>query len=244
MPIPKPNTGEKQDEFIERCMGNDIMKEDFPDNKQRLAVCFKQWRGEDSLDIEIERRNVSLTEFRLSEEKQPKIIGHAAMFNQLSEPLFDFREKIAPGAFKKSLKQDDIRALFNHDANYPLGRNKSGTLKLKEDNEGLYIEIDPPNTTWAKDLQESIRRGDISQMSFGFTVVKDNWEHIQGKESIRTLQEVKLYDVSPVTFPAYPQTTVMVRDYISALKKQDEKGTLKPSESNLEKLRLNYGYKK
>ena len=194
-------------------------------------------------DLEIERRNVPLSEFRLTEDKQPKIIGHAAMFDQLSEPLFDFREKIAPGAFAKSIKKDDIRALFNHDANYPLGRNKAGTLKLKEDDQGLAIEIDPPQTQWARDLQESIRRGDISQMSFGFTVVKDEWEHNKGKESIRTLKEVKLYDVSPVTFPAYQQTSVKVRDYINALKELDEKGTLKPSESNLEKLRLNYGYK-
>jgi len=194
-------------------------------------------------DLEIERRNVPLSEFRLTEDKQPKIIGYAAMFEQLSEPLFDFREKISAGAFAKSIKKDDIRALFNHDANYPLGRNKAGTLKLKEDAQGLAIEIDPPQTQWARDLQESIRRGDISQMSFGFIVVKDEWEHNKGKESIRTLKEVKLYDVSPVTFPAYQQTSVKVRDYINALKELDEKGTLKPSESNLEKLRLNYGYK-
>jgi HK97 family phage prohead protease len=195
------------------------------------------------MEMEIERRNVNLTEFRLSEDKQPKIIGHAAMFDQLSEPLFDFREKIAAGAFAKSIKKDDIRALFNHDANYPLGRNKAGTLKLKEDDQGLAIEIDPPQTQWARDLQESIRRGDISQMSFGFTVIKDSWEHNKGKESIRTLQEVKLFDVSPVTFPAYPQTSVAVRDYISALKELDAQGTVKESEVSLEKMRLNYGYK-
>lgn len=195
------------------------------------------------MEMDIERRSVNLLEFRVVEgNDNPKIIGHAAMFDQLSEPMFDFREKIAPGAFKKSLKNDDIRALFNHDANYPLGRNKAGTLMLKEDKEGLYIEIDPPNTTWARDLQESIRRGDVSQMSFGFTVVKDEWEH-KKKDSIRTLQEVKLFDVSPVTFPAYPQTSVAVRDYISALKGLGEKGTVKQSESDLDKLRFKFGYK-
>ena len=194
------------------------------------------------METDIERRSITLTEFRLTEDKSPKIIGHAAMFNSLSELMFDFREKIAPGAFSKSLKKDDIRALFNHDANYILGRNKAGTLRLKEDEKGLAIEIDPPQTTWARDLQESIRRGDISQMSFGFSVVKDSWEHSK-KENIRTLEEVRLFDVSPVTFPAYPETTVSVRDYINAVKELDEKGSLTGTESYLAKIGLLYGYK-
>jgi len=169
---------------------------------------------------EIERRNVDLTEFRLIDEEgqKPRIVGHAAVFNKLSEPMWGFREQIAPEAFKKSLGRDDIRALFNHDANYVLGRNKAKTLTLNEDDQGLAIEIDPPDTQWARDLQESIRRGDISQMSFGFIAVKDEWLHEKGKESIRTLLEVKLFDVSPVTFPAYPQTSVKVRDYLDGLR--------------------------
>jgi len=169
--------------------------------------------------VEIERRNIDVIELRVAqdEDKKPVITGYAAMFDKLSEPMFGFREKIASGAFAASLRKDDIRALFNHDANYVLGRNKAKTLKLKEDDAGLHIEIDPPDTTWARDLQESIRRGDISQMSFGFIVVIDEWQHNKGKDSIRTLKEVKLFDVSPVTFPAYPQTTVKVRDYLNAL---------------------------
>lgn len=176
------------------------------------------------MEMEIERRNVELLEFRLvKDEKQAKITGHAAMFNKLSEPLPGFREKIAPGAFAKSIKADDIRALFNHDANYVLGRNKAGTLRLTEDDQGLAIEIDPPDTQWARDLQESIRRGDISQMSFGFVVISDAWQQNKGKEAVRTLQEVKLFDVSPVTYPAYPQTSVKVRDYLSTLKETEQK---------------------
>lgn len=193
--------------------------------------------------MEIERRNMEL-ELRVVEDenKKPKISGHAAVFNKLSEPLFGFREKIAPGTFSKTIKKDDVRALFNHDANYVLGRNKAKTLRMKEDEEGLYIEIDPPDTQWARDLQESIRRGDISQMSFGFITLADEWEHKPGKESIRTLTEVKLFDVSPVTYPAYPETTVKVRDYINALKELDERGSLTRTESSLAKLRLQYGY--
>ena len=176
------------------------------------------------MELDIERRNIELVEFRLVQnEDKSKIEGHAAMFDKLSEPLIGFREKIAPGAFVNSIKKDDIRALFNHDANYVLGRNKAKTLTLREDDLGLYIEIDPPDTQWARDLQESIRRGDISQMSFGFITLRDSWVHTKNKDSIRTLEEVQLFDVSPVTYPAYPQTSVKVRDYLTALKEAEDK---------------------
>lgn len=173
----------------------------------------------------------------MGDEKQPKITGHAALFNKLSEPLPGFREKIAPGAFADSIKTDDIRALFNHDANYVLGRNKAGTLKLVEDEQGLAIEIDPPNTQWAKDLQESIRRGDISQMSFGFVVQDDDWQQSKGKDAVRTLKTVKLFDVSPVTYPAYPQTSVKVRDYLKSMEATDETQAVKQPAPNLDSLK-------
>lgn len=245
MPLPKPKNKESKDEFVERCMGDEAMKTEYPDTKQRLAVCLNQWKEEQKdMNPEIERRNIDLVEFRLVQEEnqKPKIAGHAAMFDKLSEPLFGFREKISPGAFAGTIKKDDVRALFNHDPNYVLGRNKAKTLRLKEDDLGLYIEIDPPEASWAKDLIESIRRGDISQMSFGFITMKDEWEHFKNKESIRTLVEVKLFDVSPVTYPAYPETSVKVRDYVNALKELDEKGSLTRTELSLAKLRLQYGY--
>jgi HK97 family phage prohead protease len=192
--------------------------------------------------MDIERRAF---EFRMvqGEDKKPKIEGHAAMFDKLSEPMFGFREKIAAGAFAESIKRDDIRALFNHDANYVLGRNKAKTLRLNEDEIGLHIEIDPPQTSWANDLTESIRRGDISQMSFGFIVEADEWQHHKGKDSIRTLTKVQLFDVSPVTYPAYPQTTVAVRDYLSNLNKPDEQGSAQPTDASLARVRFAYRYK-
>lgn len=159
---------------------------------------------------DIERRNYS-TEFRAEKRgEQAVIAGHAAVFDQLSQDLGDFREKIAPGAFSRTLSSADVRALFNHDPNYVLGRNKSGTLRLSEDNTGLAIEIDMPDTQFSRDLQISMGRGDISQMSFGFRTVSDKWEKRDGGW-IRTLSEVELFDVSPVTYPAYPQTDVAVR---------------------------------
>lgn len=160
----------------------------------------------------IERRYMPVTELRAIEGENGlrKISGYAAVFEKLSEDLGYFREKIQPGAFKNTIKADDIRALWNHDSNYILGRNRSGTLSMSEDDHGLKIEIDPPDAQWARDLMTSIERGDVDQMSFGFRTITDSWQLVDG-EDIRTLIEVKLFDVSPVTFPAYPDTEVGLR---------------------------------
>lgn len=143
-------------------------------------------------------------------QEKPKIRGHAALFNERAGDPAVFVEQIAPGAFKKSIKKDDVRALWNHNPDYVLGRNKSKTLTLSEDEKGLAIEIDPPDTQWARDLMTSISRGDISQMSFGFRVLKQKWEKEDGVD-VRTLQEVELWDVSPVTYPFYEGTDVALR---------------------------------
>lgn len=160
-----------------------------------------------------ERRTFVVGELRVDPAQgamAPKISGHAAMFEVLSEDLGGFREKIAAGAFTKTLQNADVRALFNHDPNIVLGRNKAGTLRLKEDLTGLAIEIDPPDTQHARDLMVSMNRGDITQMSFGFYTVADKWAKLDG-QWVRTLLEVELFDVSPVTYPAYTQTDVAVR---------------------------------
>ena len=144
------------------------------------------------------------------EGKAQRIVGHAAVFNVVAGNGW-FKEQVAPGAFKSSIEQDDIRALFNHDPNYVLGRNKAGTLDLREDDKGLWIEIEPPDTQFARDLKVSIERGDITQMSFGFEILKEDREKGEGKDpDLFTLREVKLWDVSPVTFPFYSQTDVSV----------------------------------
>lgn len=165
-----------------------------------------------------EQRDFPIAELRFDSAAgtAPKIAGHAAVFDQLSEDLGGFRERIAPGAFAATLASDDIRALFNHDANLILGRNKAGTLRLKEDLTGLAIEIDPPDNQFARDLVVSMKRGDISQMSFGFYTIVDAWAKVAG-EWVRTLLEVELFDVSPVTYPAYPQTDVAVRALHAAI---------------------------
>ncbi|MFA5706430.1 MAG: HK97 family phage prohead protease [Candidatus Neomarinimicrobiota bacterium] len=161
---------------------------------------------------EIERRNYPVTELRaITDEKGLRhITGYAAVFNSLSEDLGDYREKIDPGAFSETIRNDDIRALKNHNADYVLGRNKSGTLTLGEDQRGLKIDIIPPDAQWARDYMESIDRGDVDQMSFGFRTLEHRWEG-EYPEEIRTLMKVRLFDVSPVTFPAYPDTEVGLR---------------------------------
>lgn len=170
------------------------------------------------MDKNLERRSVTLKELRIDtgqegENKHPQIIGYASVFDSWSEELggtFPFREKVLLGAFAESIVHDDIRALFNHDPNYVLGRNKAGTLELAEDEKGLLVKITPPDTQWAKDLLVSIQRGDITQMSFGFIVLEDIWQESEGVD-VRELLKVKLFDVSPVTFPAYSQTECNIR---------------------------------
>ena len=138
--------------------------------------------------------------------------GYAAVFDRLSLNLGGFREKIAVGAFDKVM-DNDVRAVFNHDINMILGRSSAGTLRLTTDDEGLAYEIDLPNTSYARDLHESVTRGDIKENSFKFAVMRDSWSYDEetGGE-IRTIEEVaRLMDVGPVSFPAYPDATIAIR---------------------------------
>lgn len=134
-----------------------------------------------------------------------QVEGHAAVFNRLSQDLGGFVEQVAPGAFKKTIQEADVRALFNHDPSQVLGRSTAGTLRLSEDNVGLHYSVDLPDTSFARDLAVSMGRGDVSQSSFGFRVVPngDAWSFTDQDYPLRTLNELQLMDVSPVTYPAY-----------------------------------------
>lgn len=164
------------------------------------------------MDRNHEKRSFGFTWLREAGGNDQIILrGYAAVFNQLSDDLGGFRERVLPGAFAKTLKEADVRALWQHNVNYVLGRIKNKTLRLWEDTHGLTFEILPPNTQWASDFLTSIRRGDVSQMSFSFEAVHDRWEDDPSLGIIRTLVEVRLLDISPVTFPAYPRTSVSVQ---------------------------------
>ena len=137
--------------------------------------------------------------------------GYAAKFNAWSEPL-PFRETILPGAFTRTLRsRNEIKAFVNHDTNMVIGSTRAKTLRLTQDERGLLAEIDLPDTTYGRDLAVSVQRGDVSGMSFGFYVPKggDSWN---ADYTERTVSEIALFEVSPVTgFPAYRQTTAAVR---------------------------------
>jgi HK97 family phage prohead protease len=143
-----------------------------------------------------------------NEGSPARITGHAAVFNEFAD-IFGFRERILPGAFARAIKRDDVRALFNHDSNIVLGRNKAKTLRMEEDEKGLAIEVDLPDTQLIRDMvMTPINRGDVSQMSFAFRTIVDEWRYFDDKPDERDIKEVLLYDVSPVTYPAYEGTDV------------------------------------
>lgn len=176
--------------------------------------------------MKLERRTVNVPDLAINQaegtdsEAGLKIRGHAAVFNQLSQNLGGFVEKIAPGAFLETIANDDIRALWNHDCNLVLGRNTAGTLTLSEDVTGLYVEIKPPDTQMGRDAVTSIQRRDVTQMSFGFTVPEDGdlWEEMGYGNYVRTIIKATLFDVSPVTYPAYLQTDVDARSIFASAK--------------------------
>jgi len=161
-------------------------------------------------------------EARVADDGSATIEGYASVFNQDSQPLgWDgFIERVAPRAFAKTIKEADVRALFNHDSSLVLGRNKSGTLRMKEDSTGLHyqVDIDMDNSD-ARNVYRMIERGDVSQSSFSFITVKDDWDYSKEDDGpvTRTLKEVKLYDVSPVTYQAYLDASIDVKRALRSL---------------------------
>ena len=168
-------------------------------------------------DAEVRKSSVvkEQREFRMenAEQNGNTIRGYAAVYNSDSEWMGGFYEQIERGAFD-DVMNDDVRAYFNHDENLLLGRVSSGTLRIGTDARGLFYEVDLPKTTYANDLAELMKRGDVNQSSFAFLIDADRWEQRDGK-TYRIIEKVsRLLDVSPVAQPAYPDAT-------SELKKRD-----------------------
>jgi HK97 family phage prohead protease len=199
--------------------------------------------------VTVERRYTrGDVELRAAAGAPKRMAGYAAVFNSLSQNLGGFVERIAPGAFSKTLLEADVKALFNHDANLLLGRSKSGTLRMEQDDVGLRYEVDLPETTLGRDLSVLLERGDVSQSSFAFRVVSDEWGTDDQDRPVRTLVEVKLFDVSPVTYPAYLDTEASMRlalpslaearslpldDLIKAARANDLARALRPATTDL-----------
>lgn len=139
-----------------------------------------------------------------------KVSGYAAVFNQDANIGDWFIERIAPGAFSNAIGRDDVVFLINHEG-LPMARTRSGTLTLREDSRGLFMEseLDPEDPD-VKLIIPKMRRGDLDKMSFRFTPIKQEWDD-SGETPVRTLIEVGLSDVSIVTFPAYEGTDIALR---------------------------------
>ena len=159
-----------------------------------------------------------------ADDQARRLEGYAAVFNTEAVIWGLWREEIAPGAYSKTIKEADIRALWNHDTNIVLGRNKAGTLELSEDDKGLRSVIIPPDNEWGRPVVDAVRRGDVTGMSIAFRVVKEDWWHPpEGSKELpkRTIKEAKLYEVSPVTFPAFESTSISARS-VALEKSEDE----------------------
>lgn len=145
----------------------------------------------------------------------PQIVGYAAVYGRESVDLGGFVEIIEQGFFSGVLT-GDTRSLWNHNSDMPLGRTTNGTLQLRDDETGLHTVTTPPDTSWGRDALVSIGRGDVNQMSFAFSVYEsgERWYQREDGVVVRRLLAggcIELYDISPVTYPAYEATQVSVR---------------------------------
>lgn len=174
----------------------------------------------------LERRNrKGDIEFRDVEgdDAMPIAVGHAAVFGMQSVDLapswadYTVHEIIDPHAFDRTVREADVVGLFNHDDMWLLGRTTSGTVRLAVDERGLAYEIDLPDTTHGRDVAFLLRRGDVNGSSFAFRAIRDTWFEDEEGNITRTLLEVALIDVSPVTHPAYPDTDSSLRSLAAAI---------------------------
>jgi Escherichia/Staphylococcus phage prohead protease len=162
------------------------------------------------LTNQVEHR-IFTTELRASTTDNPQTNGYAAVFNTIID-LGWYKEQIAQGTFTRAIaEKQDIRALFNHNPDHVLGRTKSNTLALSEDNTGLRFSCDMPDTQTGRDVYTLVQRGDVDQCSFGFIVRDEKVTYDADGNALRTIKDADLFDVSIVTYPAYESTSVEAR---------------------------------
>ncbi|MDV3053616.1 hypothetical protein NLV77_002574 [Staphylococcus ureilyticus] len=178
---------------------------------------------------------------KATDDEQMTVEGYALRFNKLSNDLGGFVEEISPEALKEA-DLSDVRALIDHDSSKVLGRTTSETLELTVDDEGLYFRCQLPNTSYAKDLYENIRLGNINQCSFGFILDEDGDSFEKRDDGLfkRTLRKIKsLFDVSIVTYPAYDDTDVApALRSIEAIKESEQEEVRKAQQEEQRKLDL------
>ena len=170
----------------------------------------------------MERRKIEAPVEIRGDGENRQVAGYGAVFNVETVIGGAFREKILPGAFSRAL-DGDVFSFFNHDQSKVLGRTKSGTLRLSEDEDGLRYEVDLPDTSAARDLKVSMKRGDVDGSSFMFDIPDggDTW-NFDGDLPLRTISHANLYEVGPVTMPAYPDASAGLRSMEESRKAADE----------------------
>ena len=165
-----------------------------------------------------EKRNLTTNQVEIREDEggQRVLTGYAVKWEMKSVPMGyfkRFKEQFRRGAFTESLTNDDQKALWSHDTAKVLGRTKNGTLRLFEDEIGLRFELDLPDTTLGDDAYKSIKRGDVDGVSFGFSMLTQEWDEADSDNVVRTVIKAKLLEISPVAFPAYPDSQVAARSH-------------------------------
>ena len=187
----------------------------------------------------IERRFLNLTLRASNDPQKPAISGTAAVFDEEAVIGDWFREKIRAGEFTRVLSESpDVIGAFNHNWDKVLGRTTAGTLQLEQTDKGLLYFIDiNPNDPEAMSVYAKVQRGDVHQSSFAFTVRKEEWEKPADRNELpmREIVEVgELLDVSPVTFPAYPQTSVSARSMVNELLSELQRQTSQAASGDAE----------
>lgn len=244
----RKHEGKTYDVISGKLKGDDAMteqayrypKEDWTVSQARshcedhAGISFEPAGESDAASPEMERRVIAMdcAEIRAQDDGVRKLSGYAAKFGQWTDVMW-FREQIKKGAFDDVLATSDCRALKNHDPNLLLGRESAGTLRLQANSVGLKFENDVPDTTTGHDTYEEVRRGDLAGCSFAFTVSEDEWRHFDdGRPSERTIVRIgQLFDVGPVTYPAYEQTTVVARS-VDAIRERRECSGTEPDPQN------------
>lgn len=180
------------------------------------------------------------TKFKVTRETENPdeliIEGYFALYEQETELWEGSYEILSKGAFDNTLN-NDIRALWNHNTQYVLGRNKSGSLELRTDDKGLYAVVKLPKTQYANDLYQLVQRGDVDQCSFGFNILKEDLEELANGGYRWRINEIDLHEVSVVTFPAYENTTVQAR--AKQVEKLQERKLEEKRNALLKRLELN-----
>ena len=195
---------------------------------------------------EMELRTIRAEDIEYREDNDNPIIGgYVVRWDKLSEEMYGFREKVAKGSFLKTLSEMRVLSFWNHNSDIVLGNTENGSLNLSEDERGLKFELTLPDTTAGRDARALIKRGDVKGMSFGFQTLREEWDETDPKKVIRTLLEVKLYEVSPTPMPAYSSSSVAARSLEDIRNSYEEYHNEKAArESRLRNSKINITFQK